>query len=68
VTVQRTQKVKVEVFDPLGHRAALLHDGVVEGGQPRLLEFDARSLASGLYFVRASCDGAVTTRTVTILK
>ncbi len=68
VTVSRTQSVRVEVFDPLGHRVALLHDGEVTAGRPLSLEVNTGELSSGLYFVRASGGGTVSTRRITVLK
>ena len=45
----------MELYDALGRRVALLHDGAA----PREVEVDARSLAPGLYIVRiASATGA----------
>ena len=49
------EPVRVELYDALGRRVALLHDGAA----PREVEVDARSLAPGLYIVRiASATGA----------
>jgi hypothetical protein len=68
LTVPRTLRVRVEVFDTLGRLAVVVYDGVVMAGRPLPLEFDAESLPSGIYFVRASSGGSVATQSVTILR
>jgi hypothetical protein len=47
----------VEVFDALGRRVAILHDGPLAAGA-HTLELDAASLPPGHYIVRAHVPGA----------
>ncbi|MDX1532271.1 MAG: T9SS type A sorting domain-containing protein [Rhodothermales bacterium] len=57
--------VRVEVFDALGRRVALLHDGPT----PALgVGFDLSGRPAGLYFVRVTGEGVTTTRRVTLLR
>jgi hypothetical protein len=62
--VNRTQRVRVEVFNALGRRVAVLHDGRLARGAIKFLRFNAGQLASGVYFVRAQGETAVRTRKV----
>ena len=65
LTAGGPEPVRVEAFDVLGRRVAVLHDGPV-AGQRVPLALDAATLAPGLYVVRASGDGRVATRRVTV--
>ena len=58
--------VRVEVFDALGRRVALLHDGPVAAGAVYPFEIDASTWPSGVYFVRAR--GAEFTLTRRVLR
>ena len=66
--VKETQAVRVEVFDALGRRVALLHEGVLEAGAARPFQFEAASLPSGVYLVRAQGEAFTQTRQVTLVK
>jgi hypothetical protein len=68
ITVRSPGNVRVEVFDALGHRVALIHEGVITAARPRHFEVDGRSLSAGIYFIRASSGQTAVTRTVTILR
>ena len=46
--------VTVEVFSVTGVRVAVLYNGAVNAGDVRSIEFDAASLAPGLYTARLS--------------
>lgn len=46
------QPVRVEVYDVVGRRVAVLHDGLLEADQLHRFVFDARRLPSGLYLYR----------------
>ena len=66
--VQEAQAVRVEVFDALGRRVALLHEGVIEAGEARTFQFEAASLPSGVYLVRAQGEALTQTRQMTLIK
>jgi hypothetical protein len=52
LAVQRTQEVRVSVYDVLGRQVRTLHDGTVEAKDTRDLMLEASGLSSGVYFVR----------------
>ena len=58
------QPVRVEVFDVLGRRVAVLHDGWVTADAPLALSFDAAALPPGLYLYRATGERFQATRRV----
>ena len=66
--VQEAQAVRVEVFDALGRRVALLHEGALEAGREHRFTFEANGLASGVYLVRATGEAFTQARRVTLLK
>jgi hypothetical protein len=68
LTATCAQVVKVEAFDTLGRRVALLYDATAAPGRLIQIELDTVNLASGIYFVRASSGGSASTRMVTILR
>ena len=59
--------VEVALFDALGRRVALLHDGFLGAGV-HPLTVDTRGLASGIYFLQASATSGSVTRTVTVVR
>jgi hypothetical protein len=52
LTLTEATTVRVEVFDGVGRRVAMLHDGLLTMGN-HALELDASGLAPGLYTIRA---------------
>ncbi len=72
LTLPAPQSVRVEAFDVLGRRVAVLHDGAMAAG-PHPLTLDASELPAGLYVVRATGSeatrgGAVVSRSVTVVR
>jgi hypothetical protein len=53
ISVLHPQRVVVAVYDALGRRVAVLHNGMIVPGQHQALTFDASGLPAGAYFVRA---------------
>ena len=68
LTVGRAQQVRIEVFNTLGRRAAVLHKGPLPGGGTHRFTFDADSLPSGVYLLRVTGETFAATRTMTLLK
>ncbi|HEX8387353.1 MAG TPA: zinc-dependent metalloprotease family protein [Rubricoccaceae bacterium] len=65
VSVAEAQAVEVAVFDALGRRVAVLHDGPLAAGVPHALRLPADALRTGVYLVRArGAEGTVTQRVV----
>ncbi|MDX1419081.1 MAG: T9SS type A sorting domain-containing protein [Rubricoccaceae bacterium] len=65
--VPEAQRVTVAVFDLLGRRVALLHDGAIEAGTHALV-LDGRALPSGVYVVRAAGETVTATRRLTLVR
>ena len=61
VTVQKTQDVRVSVYNVLGKRVALLHDGPMPANDPTTLRVGT-DLQSGVYFLRVEGDSFSVTR------
>lgn len=67
--VDRSQAVRMELWDGLGRRQALLYDGFASGGVSHSVSINGDRLASGVYHVRLIPEsGAVQTRTVILQK
>ena len=64
VTLAEAGPVSVSVYDRLGRRVAVLHDGALAAGD-HMLPLDGAGWPSGVYVVRASGGGAVASRTLT---
>ncbi len=67
LTLPSPQVATVAVYDLLGRRVAVLHDGPLAAGE-HTLSFDAADLPSGVYLVRAAVGGEVTTRRITVVR
>lgn len=59
--------VRVEVWDALGRRVALLHDGPVGAGAT-VFSFDARAVAPGVYVARVDAGGRTLTTRLTVAR
>ena len=73
MTVRRNQAkgtsgpVRAEVYSVLGHRVAVVHDGVLAAG-PHTLALDLAGLPAGVYVVRATSGAAVATQRLTVVR
>jgi ELWxxDGT repeat protein len=65
--IAEPEPVRVEVFDVLGRRVALLEDGPVAAGE-HSLTWEADALPSGLYLVRLTAGDAVQTQRLTLAR
>lgn len=65
LSVGHAQHVVVSVFDVLGRRVAVLHDGLLEAGREQVVPFDASALPAGVYLVEAAGTDSRSTRIVT---
>jgi hypothetical protein len=68
VTVSREQAVLVEVFDGIGRRVALLHNGVLAAGAEYAFALDARTLPEGTYHFRINGVDFTEVRTLTVAR
>ena len=53
LTLAQSQRVQVEVFNALGQRVAVLHEGRLSANTPHRFTFDGAGQASGLYLIRS---------------
>ena len=60
-------QIRLEVFDMLGRRVAVLADGQVEAGQHQAT-FDASQLSSGVYLYRLTAGQTTLTNRMTLIK
>lgn len=68
LTAPTAQHVTVVAFDVLGRTVETLFDGAVAAGEHVAVTLQADTLPSGLYVVRATGEGFVQTRRVTLLR
>ena len=59
--------VRLEAFDVLGRRVAVLAEGEQPAG-PHAARFDASALATGVYLLRLDAGGQVLSRRVTVVR
>ncbi len=62
------ERVRAEVYDALGRRVAVLHDGPLAPEEEHALVFDGRGLASGLYLVRVTGESFAQTRRALVVR
>ncbi|MHA1942606.1 MAG: FG-GAP-like repeat-containing protein, partial [Candidatus Hodarchaeales archaeon] len=65
--IPASQKIALKVYDILGREVATLVDGWQETGEYKL-QFNARNLASGMYFYRLHSKGFVQTRKMLLVR
>ena len=66
--VQRSQQVRVDLYDVLGRQVRVLYEGTPQAGQMHTVPIDGSDLPSGMYLVRVAGQSFVKTQTVTLLK
>lgn len=67
VHVDRSQQIRLEVYDVLGRRVRILHEGLFTAGRHEI-SFDAGGLPGGTYFIRAVGSHDIATRAISLLK
>ena len=68
LTVAQAQDVRAAVYDVLGRRVAVLHDGPVAAGQALPLRLHADGWPSGAYLLRVTGPHAHVTRRFTVVR
>ena len=68
LTIARQQEVTIQVYDMLGRQVQTLYQGTLAPSEAHLFTFQASSLPSGRYFIRAAGEYFNNTQTVTLLK
>ncbi len=67
LTTGAASAASVAVFDVLGRRVAVLHEGPLTTG-PHALSLDAARLPAGVYLVRATAGGAALVQRLTVVR
>lgn len=68
LTVLEEQRVRVEVYNLLGRRVAVIHEGRLAAEQTYTFAFEASNVPSGIYLIRVTGEQFSTTQRVTLLK
>ncbi|PEN11086.1 hypothetical protein CRI94_16835 [Longibacter salinarum] len=68
LVLRESADVTVEVFDVLGRRQALLHDGLLSAGPEHSFRVDVSTWASGTYLVRVTGAGSPTATRLTVVR
>jgi hypothetical protein len=66
--VKESQDVTLELYNTLGQRVQVLHQGAVPSSQTRTVSLQASDLSSGLYIVRMRGESFSTTKSVTVVR
>jgi hypothetical protein len=68
LVLRESQDVTIEVFDLLGRRQALVHEGTLSAGPEHRFPVDVSTWASGTYLVRVSGAGTPTSTRLTVVR
>ena len=68
LAVSLAQNVVVELYDVVGRRVSVLHDGNMEANESYRFTVDGSGLASGTYFVRVQGETFTASQRMTLLK
>ncbi|MEF8796618.1 MAG: T9SS type A sorting domain-containing protein [Salinivenus sp.] len=68
LTVREKQEVTAEVYDALGRRVQMLHDGMMPAGKTTRLQFRGEDMSSGLYLIRVQGETFSVTRRATLVQ
>jgi hypothetical protein len=67
-SVKESQDVTVELYNTLGQRVRVIHQGSIPSNQMKSVQVSAEGLASGLYIVRMRGETFSTTQSLTVVK
>jgi hypothetical protein len=68
LTLREAQTLRVALYDTMGRRVQLLHDGPVEAGVIQRYRIQARQRASGTYFLRVQGESVQLLRKVVVAR
>lgn len=68
LTLNASRDVTVALYNVLGQRVSILHEGTIRAGNAHLLTIDAETLSSGRYLLRVSGEGIAQTKPITVLR
>jgi hypothetical protein len=64
----KSGNVKLEIFNSLGERVAVLYDGFMEAGYGKVVRWNASGFPSGVYYYRLTADGFVDVKKMVLMK
>jgi hypothetical protein len=67
-SLDRDEPVSIHVYDVAGRRVATIMEGQRRVAGPGSVNFDAKGLASGVYFLKMQTPSKYLTRKITVLK
>ena len=68
LSVREAQHIRAEVFDVLGRRVAVLHNGRIESNRVYRLHLDDHNFASGTYLIRVTGERFADMRRITLVR
>ena len=68
LALKEAQRIEITVYDMLGRRVTTLYQGMVEAKEQRTFTFEAGSLPSGPYFIRAIGETFADTKQVLLVR
>lgn len=67
ISLNHKGHLRVELFNPLGQRVAVIHDAIASAGE-LVLEWDATNFASGVYLFKSTFEGEAKSVKAVLLK
>jgi len=64
----KSGNVKLEIFNSLGEKVAVLYDGFMEAGYGKVVRWNANGFPSGVYYYRLTADGFVDVKKMVLMK
>jgi hypothetical protein len=64
----KSGNVKLEIFNSLGEKVAVLYDGFMEAGYGKVVRWNASGFPSGVYYYRLTADGFVDVKKMVLMK
>jgi hypothetical protein len=64
----KSGNVKLEIFNSLGEKVAVLYDGFMEAGYGKVVRWNANGVPSGVYYYRLTADGFVDVKKMVLMK
>ncbi len=68
IAVQRSQRVRLRVYDTLGRMVAYLYDGFLVAGNKQAFTFEGDRLSSGVYLIHADGESFSASRQIVLSK
>ena len=66
--LNKSGHIKLEVYNVLGEKVAVLYDGYMTAGYGKMITWDAKGLPSGVYYYRLIADGFTEVKKMVLVK